>query len=107
MEMGSNRTLFRLPSRCARDHPIHQCLTLNTQSGWTVSAVTMVSKSPGIAILRRQNGPRRSKLRIRPRVFLFFVASVLLTSVLGAIVNDKVEEAWHQKIRFQGVLTGK
>jgi len=71
------------------------------------SAGMMVSKSPGIAILRRQNGPRRSRVRIRPRVFLFFAASVLLTGVVGAIVNDKVEKAWQQKIRLVGVSVQK
>jgi hypothetical protein len=35
-------------------------------------------------------------------VFLFFAVSVLLTGVVGAIVNDKVEKAWQQKIRLLG-----
>ena len=67
----------------------------------------MVSKSPGIAILRRQNGPRRSRVRIGPRVFLFFAISALLTGVLGAIVNDRVEEVWQQKIRLLQTLVQK
>jgi len=38
-------------------------------------------------------------VRVGARVFWFFAVSVLLTSILGAVVNDKVEEAWQHKMR--------
>ena len=58
----------------------------------------MTIKRPNIAIIRRI-GRRRSRVRIGPRVFVFFAALALVIAAIAISLNFRIEERlWRETI---------
>ena len=53
---------------------------------------------PEMVIIRRRKGLKRSRVKVGLRVFIFFLAVLLFTGVIGITLNIRLEDAWQRRV---------
>ncbi len=54
---------------------------------------------PEIVIVRRpRDGRKRSRVRVGPRIFVFFLVAAVLTGAVAIAVNINLEDSWNRAL---------